>query len=166
MVHALREVWRVLRPDGILIDLRPAIEHCRIGIVRDGHFTDLGRLSESFDGSRAANRAVAHVLGLKLFRMARRTRFECEILFSSPRALREWIADYGDVDDAPSNERLVQRAELAIRRWGGRAEIAARIPFVMKVLLKQAAQAVRLGPATQRGHTARRTARAVRVRED
>lgn len=138
MVHALREVWRVLRPDGILLDLRPAIEHCRVGIVRAGRYTDLGRISEDFDGSRAANRAVAHVLGLKLFRMARRTRFECEVSFSSSGALREWIADYADTEDARSHERLVQRAERAIRGSPTQAKIVARIPLVLKVLRKQA----------------------------
>jgi hypothetical protein len=109
-----------------------------VGVVRAGRYTDLGGISECFDGSRAANRAVTRVLSQGLFRIKRRARFQCEIDFPSPEALREWIAGYADVSGLASHERLVQKAERAIRRSRAAARITARIPFLMRVLLKQA----------------------------
>ena len=62
MVHALREAHRVIKPNGILIDLRPALVHRRVGIERAGRFRQLGRMYESLDDDREANRSVAYVL--------------------------------------------------------------------------------------------------------
>src|SRR5262245_56435248 len=61
MVHALREAWRVLRPGGIAIDLRPAVVHRRVRVVRDGQPLPLGTMRESLADQRAAERAVARV---------------------------------------------------------------------------------------------------------
>jgi hypothetical protein len=140
MVHALREAWRVLKPNGILIDLRPAIRHCRVGVLHARCFGGLGTTVETFDGSRAANRAVAHVLAKKLFRQARRNEIECDIVFDSPAALREWIVAYTDVHGSLAHERLVRRAVVASRRQDSDSRLAARITLVMRVLVKQAAR--------------------------
>jgi hypothetical protein len=134
MVHALREARRVLKPDGILIDLRPAIEHSRVGLLRAGRFRELGRTCERFDGGRAANRAVSHVLARRLFRRSLRVRLECDVVFASPGALREWLAEYTDLTGSPAHEKLVQQAKLASRGGQATSRIVYRIPLVMRVL--------------------------------
>jgi len=134
MVHALREARRLLKPDGLLIDLRPAVEHCRVGILRAGRFTDMGITYGSLEGARAADRAVSRVLARKLFRQVLRVRLKCDVVFSSPSALREWLADFNDSEGGPAEERLVQRVAGASRRGRKKSRIAVRIPLVMRVL--------------------------------
>jgi hypothetical protein len=149
MVHALREARRVLKPDGILIDLRPAIEHSRVGILRAGRFLELGRTCETFDGGRAANRAISRVLARKLFRQLWRVRFECDVVFGSPGALREWLAEYTDLAGLRAHEKLVQRAMVASRRGRGTSRIVYRIPLVMRVLGRQRAHRRQATPRSQ-----------------
>src|SRR5258708_34087586 len=67
MVHALQEARRVLKPGGILIELRPAPIHRRVWITRGGGDQLLGAMSEVLDDDRAANQAVAEVLRSGLF---------------------------------------------------------------------------------------------------
>lgn len=136
MVHALREARRVLKPDGILIDLRPPVMHSPVGILRAGRFTELGRTCGSLDGDRAANRAVSRVLAGRLFRRVMRVRLECDAVFASPEALRGWLAEFSGQEGVPSQGRLVQRVEEANRRGRGKGTIVVRIPLVMSVLRK------------------------------
>ena len=134
MVHALREARRVLKPDGLLIDLRPAIQHCRVGILRAGRFRPLGVAYGSLEGQRAANRAISHILAERILRQVARDHFECDVVFSSPGALREWLTDFNESEAGPAEERLVQHAAEASRR--GRGILAVRIALVMKQLRK------------------------------
>ncbi len=46
MVHALREAHRVLKPDGLLLDLRPGPVHRRVGIEVYGHYEQLAIMGE------------------------------------------------------------------------------------------------------------------------
>jgi ubiquinone/menaquinone biosynthesis C-methylase UbiE len=134
MVHALREARRVLKPGGILIDLRPAIMHSRVGILRAGRFRELGKTRETFEGSRAANRAMSRALAQRLFRRLPLARFHCDVVFSSSAALREWLADYTDQAGLPAHEKLIRRALAASRTERGAGKIAYRIALEMRVL--------------------------------
>ncbi|MEX0765818.1 MAG: hypothetical protein WD140_03345, partial [bacterium] len=73
----------MLKPNGILIDLRPGLVHRRVGIERAGRFRQLGRMYESLDDDRAANRSVASVLRAGLFRAEWHTRFDCRRVMDS-----------------------------------------------------------------------------------
>ena len=149
MVHALQEAWRVLKPDGILIDLRPAIRHCRVGVLRSGRFEELGAAREEFEGSRAANRAVARILARKIFRQTRRKVFACDVVFGSPGALREWIGAFAADQGSCALERLIQRADAARRRSRSECRLAARVTLTMKVFVKVEAPGVRRSPRTK-----------------
>ena len=134
MVHALREAARVLRPDGVLIDLRPAVEHCRVGILRAGRFAGLGVARGSLEGQRAAGRSVRQALALKILRQTRSARFRCDVVFSSPAALREWLVEFNESEGEEDAVRLSARAAAARQRGREGGRPAVRIALVMKVL--------------------------------
>jgi len=71
MVRALREVHRVLRPNGVLLDLRPAAQHRRAGLGEGQRWHPIGAMREKFDDDHAADRAVRQVIREGLFRTRR-----------------------------------------------------------------------------------------------
>lgn len=74
MVHALREAHRVLKPAGLLIDLRPRSAHRPVSITCNGPFQPLGIVHRNLDDVRAANRAVARSVRAGLFKIEERIR--------------------------------------------------------------------------------------------
>jgi SAM-dependent methyltransferase len=144
MVHALYEAHRVLKPDGILIDLRPALKHRHAGLVLSpadglGHgsdFKSLGVMREDFTDDRAANRAVAHVVREGLFRRESRAEFDLDPMMDSLDDLREWLDDLCSQDKTPSHAWLVERLEQAVVRAGPGSRITVRGPLMLAVLRK------------------------------
>jgi len=62
MVHALSEIQRVLTPDGILIDLRPILDHWHVEVASAREVRETGRVQDFPMGladDEAANRAMA-----------------------------------------------------------------------------------------------------------
>jgi hypothetical protein len=57
MVHALYEAQRVLHPNGIILDLRPAPVHRRVGIQSEAGYREVGVMRENLEDDYAANRA-------------------------------------------------------------------------------------------------------------
>ena len=132
MVHALSEARRVLRPGGILIDLRPAAQHRRVGVLGDGRTTWLGRMREEFDEDRAAGRAVAEVLRRGELRRAARIVFSCRRVMDTLADLKAFLNDMR----VQPHDWLVERVRrsLALGRRGRRIVVEA--PLVARVLLK------------------------------
>ena len=70
MVHALHEAHRVLKPGGLLLDLRPGAVHRRIGLEMDGEYLQVAVMGEKLDDDYAANRAVTEAIEKKLFKLS------------------------------------------------------------------------------------------------
>ena len=138
MVHALREAHRVLKPDGLLIDLRPAAVHRRVGVVTKG---DLYRLPwvmrEKFDDDRAANRAVAQVMGERWFKAKGRTRFSCYRVMDTLDEFREWLADFTNRGKCPPHDWLVRLVERELSATTGQTGIVVSAPLDLRVLMRQ-----------------------------
>jgi hypothetical protein len=132
MVHALREAHRVLQPNGLLLDLRPAPVHRRVGLARGERWLPLSPMRETFEGDRAANRAVAAALAEGLFARGARTRFEVRRQMDTLAEFRAWLTDFPQPHAwlVP----LVARA-LATRRAPWKIVITA--PVILQVLRKQ-----------------------------
>src|SRR5215472_10427870 len=94
MVHALREVRRVLAAGGILIDARPdsrVLAHAERGAQR---FGNLSTNRTELANDRWADRAVAQVVLEKLFKRKRHGRFWHRIPFDSLAALRQYLSEH------------------------------------------------------------------------
>ena len=134
MVHALRETHRVLKTDGLLLDLRPGPVHRRIGIEVDGQYEQLAIMGEQLLDDYAANRAVAEVIQEGLFKPVSRTQFNCNRTMAL-RDFASWLADFAD-DRAAPQERLLQTITRAYKSRGKRKKIVVKGPLVLKVLRK------------------------------
>jgi hypothetical protein len=127
MVHALSEAWRVLRPEGYLIDLRPAIVHARIGISGQAGFIELGVWPDSLDDSRAASKALRRATEAGLFRRLGGARFTCSILASSVQELQDWLDEPSDGRARRRAALLIEQVHKALQRQPGKCRGALRI---------------------------------------
>ena len=134
MVHALNEAQRVLKSNGILIDLRPALAHRRAGLGEGAEVQWVGVMREDFADDRAANRAVAQVLRDGLFRREAKTQFDLDRVLDSLEDFREWLDDFSATDELPSHEWLYKRLERAQKRAGEGRKITIRAPLMMTVM--------------------------------
>ncbi len=136
MVHALGEAHRVLKTDGLLIDLRPAAVHRRAGIEVDGCYRQLGTLREKLDEDRIANRAVAQVIHDGIFQNERRIQFDCRRVLDTLDDLRAWIDEAIAQGEMPPHDWLLRRVQQELAGVSGKKKIVVRGPLVMKVLRK------------------------------
>jgi hypothetical protein len=136
MVHALHQCHRVLRPEGALIDLRPAAVHRLVGIEKAGRFRRIDIMRERFSDERAADRAIARVVRQGLFEVQERRRFPCDRRMGTLRELEDWLEEPVHLRKWPRHEWLVKR--LAARLQEGRAgtRIVVRGPMDLCVLRK------------------------------
>jgi hypothetical protein len=143
MVHALHEAQRVLRPEGLLVDLRPAAVHRRVGITQADGYRPVGVMRETFDSDRAADRAVTQVESEGRLKAEGRTVFACNRIMDSLDEFQQWLVDFVTLGKLPSHDWLVRRVERALDVAGGKASIVVSGPLVLRVLRKQEATARR-----------------------
>ena len=136
MVHALREARRVLKPDGVLIDLRPGGVHRRAGIERGGRFQHVGAMREDFGDVRAADRAVARALHEGLFQAGRRVKVECRRVMDTPAEFQAWLDNFTRLADLPPHDWLLEKIERARQAVPGPSKIVVTGPLGLRVLRK------------------------------
>jgi len=136
MVHALHEAARVLKPQGLLVDLRPAAVHRRVGVIRAGRYRPVGVMRETFDDDRAADRAVTQVEGEGRFKAEGRTVFACNRIMDNLDEFQEWLADSVKQGKLPAHDWLVRRVERTLDVAGGKARVVVGGPLVLRVLRK------------------------------
>lgn len=93
MVHALRGIWRVLAPGGVLLDLRPFPENSPVEVVADGRATFAGRLDEppNDPDDVAANESLIQVEREGLFACERRGAFDLFYYWDTPKDMKAYI---------------------------------------------------------------------------
>jgi hypothetical protein len=95
MVHALREIWRVLAPHGWLLDVRPLAANAPLEIVVGNHVWRAGRVDEAggLPDDHAANEAVRTVVRDGWFIRERQKRFEYAWYWDTLDELQTHIAE-------------------------------------------------------------------------
>ena len=136
MVHALEEVHRVLKPNGVMIDLRPALRQRRVGVLDGGEIQWLGRTHEQFDEDRAANCAMAEVLRAGLFRRKSLTAFDLDRVMRTAGDFEDWLANFVGEEQLPVHEKLIRRIKEALSE-GGTKHIIIRGPLRLAVLVRR-----------------------------
>ena len=137
MVHALTEAHRVLKPNGILIDMRPAAKHRRAGLGEGKHWRHVGAMREKFDDDIAADRAVNQMVREGLFHRESQIEFDLDRVMDTLEDFRAWLDDFS-TDKLPSHERLYQKVERALAKEPDGTKIAVRGPLKIGVLRKNA----------------------------
>ncbi len=141
MVHALEEAWRVLRPEGLLLDLRPAMVHRKVGVAGQDGPLEVGVMRERFDDDLAADRAVAGALRRGLFRRVHRSRVPCVRRMDTLDEFEAWLAEFVRLGKFSSHAWLAKKVERAVKNAGEHAAgIFVSAPLALDVLLKVSAE--------------------------
>ena len=133
MVHALEEVWRVLVPEGILIDVRPLGEQWQIEVVSTNNIKETGRvmdLPEQVNGDIAANEAIKQAESRGWFRHDHEEFFPFFYSWDTPSEMEEFVEeDWADFIDLSEEAKQKTRSAWAL------GEADSRVRVHMKVLL-------------------------------
>lgn len=136
MVHALQEAHRVLKPDGILIDLRPAPAHRQLGLGEGRQWRLVGSLHEILDDDYAADAAIAQMAQEGYFRPEKSMRFRLDRVMDTMDDIREFIADFDERRHLPTHAPLLDHLEIQRARLRKPAKITVRGPMKLGVLRK------------------------------
>jgi hypothetical protein len=133
MVHALREARRVLRDDGVMIDLRPIANDWPIEVVSARAATIVGRAGPSEEdqaADEAAQAAAAEGEAQGLFRRDREERFRFHYYWDSPAELQDFVnEEWADWIGIPEDVSASLRSKWAV------ADADARVRISLNMLI-------------------------------
>lgn len=137
MVHALNEVRRTLKPNGILIDLRPVEGNSLVEVASRQEIQIAGKLIDMPVGQEddeAAFRAMREAEAKGWFIKEREDIFDLFYYWDTPSEMKEFIdtewADFEKMEDdiyraaqslwtsANADARVRVRRKMLITRWG------------------------------------------------
>ena len=133
MVHALREIRRVLTSDGVLIDLRPMFDRWPIEVVSSREVRATGRMQDLPSGpadDEAANRAMAQAEQAGWFVRDREDFFSYDYIWDTPREMEEWIADEWH-DFVGMDDELKQATRSAWALGEADAQVRVRVKMLI-----------------------------------
>jgi SAM-dependent methyltransferase len=123
MVHALKEVWRVLKPGGILIDLRPISVDVPLLILTASGWKSAGLPDQSPDRVHdfAANRAIHRVVHDGFFIRLKQEYFVTKYYWNNLKELKSDVENCWKEDIIVSKEiwhhaRLLYKSGSTQRR--------------------------------------------------
>ena len=123
-MHALDEAWRVLMPQGRLIDLRPYCLEMPLELVRDEHMELIDSLdsSASEPDDRAADQAFAAAVHRRIIKQLTAEFFHSAYYWSS---VEELLADYNEKwnDDIVLPGKVVSKAHRLVKKQPGCARL-------------------------------------------
>ncbi len=136
MVHALGEIYRVIKPNGILIDLRPVENNWSVETVSSAGWQPSGSLTDMPRGvadDAAANQAMREAESNGWFVKKMEEDFSFFYYWDTPSEMKEFMetewADFEKLDDAVyrktsalwaasnADARVRVRVKMLIARW-------------------------------------------------
>ena len=133
MVHALEEARRVLKSDGILIDIRPLTGRWPIEVASARGVKETGRVDdfpEPLKADRASNQAVKEVEARGWFQREQEEFFPFLYSWDMPSEMEEFIAD-----DWSDFIGLGEAAKMATRSAWATADADSRVQVRVKILI-------------------------------
>ena len=135
-MHALEEVKRVLIPDGLLLDLRPLLEHWPVEIAWGNGYREVGTLTDLPEGlsdDEAANNAMEEAARRKWFALEQAERFSLFYSWDTANDMEQFLREEWDsfvqMDEevsraaksawavADADARVRVRASMIVNRW-------------------------------------------------
>ncbi len=131
MVHALKEIWRVLTPQGCLVDLRPLHSNPLLEIVSQGDVAVAGQIDETegIPNDTAANKALAQVVQEKWFTQEQVAAFNFASYWDTPDELKAYAAERWRNSHIPAEALTKARGLMAERGE------AAKVRVLFKMLI-------------------------------
>jgi hypothetical protein len=147
MVHALEEIHRLLKPDGLCLDIHPIPEGYLIKVLQGETilFAEPRRETCSEDVIQA-QQAIAQVVERGLFKIERSDEYDVLTYASSVRELRAYWDEQNSYDDRPADEAVIAREE---NLYDQVEEIMRNSGESSKVAIHEKAVIARLKPLRQ-----------------
>jgi SAM-dependent methyltransferase len=136
MVHALDEIHRLLVPGGVLIDLRPVLDHWQVEVASGREVRETGRVQDFEIGLAddiAANQAIRQAEARGWFIRENEEFFSYVYSWDTPKEMEEWLEeewnDFIGLDEearhaarsawaiSDGDARLQLRVKMLITRW-------------------------------------------------
>jgi hypothetical protein len=138
MVHALKEAHRVLKPEGLIIDLRPGPVHRRVGIQIKDSWSLVGVMREDLSDDRAADRAVKAAIHEDLIRPEGYSRFDVKRHVGTLARFQAFLDEFATLGaNLPPHDWLVDRLAALIARQSTKPKIVVRGPIQLRILRKR-----------------------------
>ena len=136
MVHALYEARRVLQPNGILFDLRPAPVHRRVAIRSEVGVQEIGIMREDLTDDYVANGAVKQVLHDGLFKSEKFTQFNCNRVMDGLNEFQIWLSEFTTLgrERSSAHDWLSERVKGAYHAIPGKKKIIVHSPLMLRRL--------------------------------
>lgn len=131
MVDALREVYRVLAPDGILIDMRPFAENWRVEVVSSRGFQGTGWVDDlpaQVNGDIASNEAMREVEARRWFKREQEEFFSLFYSWDTPSEMEEFIDDdWAEFIGLADKDRKATRSAWALSDGDSRVRVRVKV---------------------------------------
>ncbi len=131
MVHALDEIRRVLRPDGILIDIRPFADGWQVEVASAREVKVIGRLDHlpaQTNPDLASNEALKDVERRGWFRREQEELFPFFYSWDTPSEMEKFIAeDWADSVELSDEVKMATRAAWATGDADSRVRVRVKI---------------------------------------
>ena len=112
MVHALEEIWRLIKLDGVMVNILPVPEGYSIEVHHDGRIFFAERTRDTLsEDVLQAEAAIKQVLDQGLFIIDQEDEFDFRTYGSSVSEVRAYWEEQNAYEEEPKAEEMLAREE-------------------------------------------------------